>query len=70
MTAREDKWRERLLPFVAILVLIGWSASLTVALLTGEYAPLTAVTPLMLLLAGYAFGASIVKSAKGGGPDA
>ena len=57
--------RDRLIVPVATFVLLGWAATLVFAFLSGEYAPLTAVTPLMLLLAGYAFGTSIVKSARG-----
>lgn len=62
-----DSKRDALVLPVAGVVLIGWVLSLVAAVLTGEYAPLTAVTPVMLLLAGYVFGANIIKSATKGG---
>jgi hypothetical protein len=62
--------RERLILPVAVCVLLGWVAALTYAMIEGEYTPLTVVTPLMLLLAGYAFGTSIVRGVSKGDRDA
>lgn len=70
MSGKDTAARERLILPVAVATLIGWSAALVFAFVTGQFAPLTAVTPLMLLLAGYAFGTSIVKTAKGASDDA
>lgn len=61
--------RDALVIPVAVVVLGGWVVSLVGAVLTGEYAPLTAVTPVMLLLAGFVFGTNIVKSATRGRDD-
>lgn len=48
---------------VAFAVLMGWMVALGFAVLTNQYAPLTAVTPVMLLLAGYVFGSNIIRAA-------
>jgi hypothetical protein len=61
---KSDPKRDVLVLPVAAVVLLAWVAALCAALITREYAPLTAVTPVMLLLAGYVFGSSIVKSAR------
>lgn len=53
--------RELLIFPVALVVLLGWAASLVVGLLTSSYAALTITTPLMLMLAGYVFGVNIVR---------
>ena len=45
---------------VSIAVLVGWLSALGYSLITAQYTPLTIVTPVMLLLAGYVFGVSIV----------
>jgi len=59
----QDKTRDALVLPVAIVVLLGWMVSLGFAVLTNQYAPLTAVTPVMLILAGYVFGSNIIRSA-------
>jgi hypothetical protein len=53
--------RDILIMPVAAVVLLGWAASLVVALLTQSYTALTITTPLMLMLAGYVFGVNIVR---------
>ena len=63
MSASNDPQRDRLVLPVACAVLLGWMVSLGFAVMTNEYAPLTAVTPVMLILAGYVFGSNIIKSA-------
>lgn len=55
-----DKRALLLLP-VAAVVLIGWAASLVVALITNSFTALSITTPLMLMLAGYVFGVNIVR---------
>lgn len=58
-----DRVRELLLLPVSLLVLVGWTAALVDAVLYNQYTPLTAVTPVMLLLSGFLFGSSIVRRA-------
>lgn len=53
--------RDLLILPVAVVVLLGWAASLVVGFLTQSYVALTATTPLMLALAGYVFGVNIVR---------
>lgn len=60
-----DKRRESLIYPLAIIVMLGWVGSLALAFLRGEYTPLTVVTPVMLLLAGYVFGTSIIRTTIG-----
>lgn len=50
---------------VAAVVLVGWAASLVVALFTNSFTALTITTPLMLMLAGYVFGVNIVRKGNG-----
>ncbi len=57
------RYRELLVIPVTLIILAGWAASLVYALLTAEYTPLAAVTPVMLVMAGYIFGISIVHGA-------
>lgn len=49
----------------ALAVMLGWLVALGDAVLTNQFEPLTVVTPVMLLLAGYAFGVKITR----GGDD-
>ncbi len=56
-----DKTRDLLILPVAVVTMLGWIAALAVAVLDNQLGPLTAVTPIMLALAGYVFGASIVR---------
>jgi hypothetical protein len=58
-----DRVRDMLILPVSLLVLLGWISSLVFAFLTDEYTPLTVVTPIMLVLAGFIFGSSIVRRA-------
>jgi hypothetical protein len=58
-----DRVRDLLIMPVSIFILIGWITSLVFAFLTDEYTPLTVVTPIMLVLAGFIFGSSIVRRA-------
>jgi hypothetical protein len=51
------------LPF-SLAILTVWSASAILAFATGQYAPLTITTPVMLMAAGYVFGVELVR--KGG----
>lgn len=48
---------------VATVIMIAWLVSLGYAVLSNQFVPLTVTTPAMLLLAGYAFGTSIVRTA-------
>lgn len=57
---QHDK-RDLLIMPVAFFVLLGWAASLVVGLITASFTALTVTTPLMLMLAGYVFGASLVR---------
>ena len=57
--------RARLVTPVAMTVLLAWLVSLGYAVVAGDPVPLTVITPVMLLLAGYAFGVSITKRSDG-----
>lgn len=59
-----DKRALLILP-VAVVVLVGWAASLVGALVTDSFTALTITTPLMLMLAGYVFGVNIVRKSNG-----
>ena len=61
-----DRVRELLLLPVSLLILIGWCAALADAMLANQFTPLTVVTPVMLVFAGFMFGSSIVKRAMKG----
>lgn len=56
-----DAKRDKLILPLAFVTMLGWIASLADAVLYNQLGPLTAVTPIMLALAGYVFGASIVR---------
>jgi hypothetical protein len=60
-TTMNGNKRDLLTVPVAAFVLLGWAGSLVVALLTREYTALSITTPLMLMLAGWVFGVSVVK---------
>ncbi len=60
MTDRDNIRNKLILP-VALVTMLGWMASLGVAVLDNQLGPLTATTPIMLWLAGYVFGANIVR---------
>ena len=68
-----EQIRDWLILPVALVTMAGWLASLVVAVLDNQLGPLTAVTPIMLMLAGYVFGANIVRvvarGREGNGPD-
>lgn len=53
--------RDKLLMPVALVVLLGWVASLIAGFFTQSYVALTVTTPLMLMLSGYVFGVNIVR---------
>lgn len=57
--------RDMLIFPVALVVLLGWAASLVVGLITQSFVALTVTTPLMLMLAGYVFGVNIVRKGNG-----
>lgn len=59
-----DPARQKLILPVAFVVALGWLSSLGYAVFTNRFEALTVTTPVMLLLAGYAFGVSITR--KGG----
>ena len=61
--AKANAIRDKLIVPVATAVLLGWLGSLGFAVMTNEYTPLTVVTPVMLLLAGFVFGTGLVRSA-------
>jgi hypothetical protein len=63
MSTADTTIREKLIIPCAIVVCIAWLVSLYSAAVKNEYAPLTITTPAMLMLLGYVFGVSIVKSA-------
>lgn len=69
MSGSNDEKRDRLVIPFAVVVLFGWLASLIFAMIAREYAPLTAVSPVMLILAGYICGANIIRSAVRKGSD-
>ena len=58
-----DPIREKLILPVSIIVCIAWLVSLYTAAVQNQYTMLTITTPAMLMLLGYVFGVSIVKSA-------
>ena len=62
-----DPTRNSLVYPVAAVVLVGWLLSLVAGLINHDYAPLTITTPVMVMLAGYAFGVQIVKGKNGNG---
>lgn len=63
MSASNDRQRDRLVIPFSVAVLCGWLGSLVFAMLAREYAPLTAVSPVMIILAGYICGSNIVRGA-------
>jgi hypothetical protein len=64
MTSKTDAQRDALVIPVAVVVSVGWLFSLGIAALTAKYTAITVTTPVMLLLAGYVFGTSIVTRGK------
>lgn len=69
MNERDDALRASLTVPVALVTMAAWLVSLCYAVLENSFVPLTVTTPVMLLLAGYAFGSTIIKTAKVGGSD-
>ena len=65
----DERKRNLLILPLAAVVMLGWSASLIVGLLTNSFVALTATTPLMLALAGYVFGVSLVRKGGNGNED-
>lgn len=61
MSADKHDKRDLLVLPVALAVLIGWFVTLVQGVLTGSFVGLTITTPLMLALAGYVFGVSVVR---------
>lgn len=57
--------RDILILPVSIIVCLAWIVSLYSAAVENQYTMLTITTPAMLMLLGYVFGVSIVKSATG-----
>jgi hypothetical protein len=62
MSGRDDALRDSLVFPVALTVMAAWIVSLTYAVLSDSFVPLTITTPVMLVLSGYCFGTGIVKS--------
>lgn len=60
--------KDRLIYPLAAVVAAGWSASLIAGFVTRTYIALEVTTPVMLIVTGYVFGVSIVRS-KGGNGD-
>lgn len=58
-----DRVRDLLILPVSIIILLGWCVSLVDAVLYNQFTPLTVVTPVMLVFAGFLFGSSIVRRA-------
>lgn len=58
---RNSNHREDLILPVAAAVLAGWVASLVMAVGFSQYTSLSITTPLMVMLAGYVFGVTIVR---------
>ncbi len=56
-----DTIREKLIIPLAYVTMLAWLVSLGDAVLAQQLGPITAVTPVMLLLAGYVFGANVVR---------
>jgi hypothetical protein len=56
----------RLIAFVAAAVVVGWLASFAIGAVQQNWTPLTITTPVMLILAGYAFGIRLTRNGNGG----
>jgi hypothetical protein len=54
-----ERW---LVNLVSIVVIGAWVASVAAGLITSDYTALGVTTPVMLILAGYAFGIKITKN--------
>ena len=50
---------------VSVAILVGWLSSFIIGYTQEDWTPLTVTTPVMLLLAGYAFGVKIIKGKNG-----
>jgi hypothetical protein len=66
MSNTGSRQRELLIFPVAIVVMVAFLGALFQAMVEREYTALTIVTPLMVLLAGFAFGTGIIHSVTGG----
>jgi len=51
-----------IIAIVAIATVLGWLGSLAIGALEQNWTPLSITTPVMLILAGYAFGIRITRS--------
>lgn len=59
-----DSLRSLVAAACALVVSAGWLTSLVVGAAQHDWTPLTITTPVMLLLAGYAFGIKITRGPK------
>lgn len=48
--------------FIGSLIAAGWSASLADGIVTGDYRALDLCMPLMMMLAGYTFGETLIRN--------
>ena len=62
MAGTKNNARVALAPFVAGVVSIGWLFSFAIGAIQKNWEPLTVTTPVMLILAGYAFGIKITRA--------
>lgn len=62
----ENSKTNRLTYPVGIVVVTVWTISVIGGFITKDFTPLTITTPVMLILAGYAFGLTITKGGKNG----
>lgn len=60
----------RLKSGIALGVFVVWAGMAFVGAITKDYTGLTIVSPVMLLVSGYAFGREIVDKVRGSRPDA
>lgn len=54
-----ERW---LINLISLAVTAAWLVALGASIITSEYTPLEVTTPVMLILAGYAFGIKITKN--------
>jgi hypothetical protein len=60
---------QSLIAAVAGAVILGWLFSLGIGAVQENWTPLTITTPVMLILAGYAFGIRLTRSSNGNGKE-
>ena len=59
--------RDLLTTVIALAVCAVWSVAAVTSLVTQEYTPLTVITPVMLIVAGFLFGLKINRNGNGNG---